>query len=205
VRKIYIFSFGHPSKDFKRSVSFEVGDYMIMSDRDLKDLLKTNKLSIDPLSDDSIQQNGIDLTIGDEIALSISAEDQIIDSTSEQDIQKTYKILKSENGSFVIRPFAYFLLTTKEFIKMPNDLMAFIAIRSTFARLGFSSPMTIVDAGFEGTLTIGIFYGGKSSIKIPVGCRFLHLVFAKLATQSTAPYRGYYKNRKGVSLPKGLS
>lgn len=82
--------------------------------------------------------------------------------------------------------------------------MGFCGLRSTFARLGFVSPLTIIDAGFEGTLTIGIFYGGSAPIKIPVGCRFLHIVFAKLTAKVDKPYQGHYQNQKGVNLPKGV-
>jgi dCTP deaminase len=87
---------------------------------------------------------------------------------------------------------------------MPLDIMGFCALRSTFARLGFVSPLTVVDAGFEGTLTIGVFYGGSIPIKVPVGCRFLHVVFGQLKTEVNLPYQGYYKMQKGVSIPKSL-
>lgn len=77
-------------------------------------------------------------------------------------------------------------------------------MRSTFARLGFVSPLTIIDAGFEGTLTIGVFYGGNVPIKVPVGCRFLHVVFVLLKSEADLPYQGHYKKQKGVSIPKSL-
>jgi len=43
------------------------------------------------------------------------------------------------------------LATTLENIAIPDRLMAFCELRSTFARLGISIPPTIVDAGFSGT------------------------------------------------------
>lgn len=178
---------------------------MIMSDRDLKNLIKSNHMVIDPLADDTIQQNGIDFKMSDEIAQRIATtNNEIMDSTSSEEIKKFYHLAKGNEGCFVFSPLQHYLLTTKENVKMPNDLMGFCGLRSTFARLGFISPLTIIDAGFEGTLTIGVFYGGNVPIKVPFGCRFLHVVFAQLMSEAEVPYQGQYKKQKGVSIPKSL-
>ena len=178
---------------------------MIMSDRNLRELIKSNQLVIDPLTNDAVQQNGIDFSMGDELAIGSSASNaEIINSKSSDDIKKLFQIVKGDEGQFIFSPLRHYLLTTRENIKMPNDLMGFCGLRSTFARLGFISPLTIIDAGFEGTLTIGVFYGGNFPIKVPVGCRFLHVVFAKLMSKAETPYQGHYKKQKGVSIPKSL-
>lgn len=178
---------------------------MIMSDRNLRKLIESDQLVIEPLVDGSIQQNGIDFSIADELAIGTSGSNtEIIDSKSSADIKKFFQIVKSEEGHFVFSPLRHYLLSTIENIKMPSDLMGFCGLRSTFARLGFVSPLTIIDAGFEGTLTIGVFYGGSNPIRIPVGCRFLHVVFAQLLDKADIPYQGHYKKQKGVSLPKAL-
>ena len=178
---------------------------MILSDRNLRELIKSNQLVIDPLSDGAVQQNGIDFSVGNELAIGApTSNTEIIDSKSSDYIKRFFQIVKCEEGHFVFSSLRHYLLTTKESIKMPSDLMGFCGLRSTFARLGFVSPLTIIDAGFEGTLTIGVFYGGNFPIKVPVGCRFLHVVFAKLMSEAETPYQGHYKNQKGVSIPKSL-
>jgi dCTP deaminase len=178
---------------------------MILSDSALKQAIKSNQLVIEPLSDDTIQQNGVDLKINNELGISIpEGKTGVVDSTSSEEIRKFYEILESDNGYFILSPLSHYLLVTQEHLRLPSNLMGFCGLRSTFARLGFVSPLTIVDAGFEGTLTIGVFYGGGVPIKIPVGCRFLHLVFARLVAESKEPYKGHYTNQKGVSLPKAL-
>ncbi|MEM2144589.1 MAG: dCTP deaminase, partial [Candidatus Jordarchaeaceae archaeon] len=167
---------------------------MILSDRNLRELIKSNQLIIEPLDSETVQQNGIDFCMGDELAIVTSTSNtEIINSKSSTDIRKFYQIVKNEEGHFIFSPLRHYLLTTKENIKMPSDLMGFCGLRSTFARLGFVSPLTIIDAGFEGTLTIGVFYGGNKPIRVPVGCRFLHVVFAKRADKVDIPYHGQYK------------
>jgi dCTP deaminase len=178
---------------------------MILSDRNLVKLIKSNRLVIEPLAKDAIQQNGIDFSIADELGVGTSTSNsEILNSKSSADIKKFFQIAKSEEGHFIFSPLHHYLLTTNENIKMPNDLMGFCGLRSTFARLGFMSPLTIIDAGFEGTLTIGVFYGGHSPIRVPIGCRFLHVVFAQLMEEAGIPYQGHYKKQKGVSIPQAL-
>jgi dCTP deaminase len=161
---------------------------------------------IEPLSEDTIQQNGIDLKTSNEIAMGVCRNDvTCMDATSSEEIKKFYEIIKSDDRHFVLSPLHHYLLSTREHLELPNDLMGFCGLRSTFARLGFVSPLTIIDAGFKGTLTIEVFYGGGAPIRIPVGCRFLHVVFAKLATQVDAPYRGHYQNQRGIELPKAIT
>lgn len=179
---------------------------MIMSDYNLRKLIKSKKLEIDPLSEDSIQQNGVDFRVADEMGKRVCNKNKkIIDSSSSSEIRESFQIIKSNNEKFVMEPLQHYLLTTLERVKMPDDLMGFCGLRSTFARLGFISPLTIIDAGFNGTLTIGVFYGGNTSISLPVGCRFLHVVFAKLENKVDIAYNGHYNSQMGISLPKKLT
>jgi len=179
---------------------------MILSDFELKHMISSKRLMIEPLSEDTVQQNGVDLRISNEIAMGITRSDaKYVDTTSDEEIRKFYETIKSGDGYFVLSPLRHYLLSTEELLELPTDLMGFCGLRSTFARLGFISPLTIIDAGFKGNLTIEAFYGGSAQIRIPVGCRFLHVVFARLTTQVDSPYRGHYQNQRGIKLPKAVT
>jgi dCTP deaminase len=93
----------------------------------------------------------------------------------------------------------FYLAGTREVFELPDDLMAFVGLRSTWARLGFSLPMTVVDAGFRGNLTLEIVNFGTQPV--PLGQRFAHLVFARL-TGPSEPYRGKYDKQLGVTRAK---
>ena len=92
-------------------------------------------------------------------------------------------------------------MTTLEYLELPNDAIAFVNLRSTYARLGLTIPPTIVDAGFRGQLTIEVV-GSEFPIKLKSGERFLHLIFAKTLTPVEKPYRGKYQGQQEVTLPK---
>jgi len=84
----------------------------------------------------------------------------------------------------------------KERISMPDDLMAFVELRSTWARSGIIIPPTIVDAGFEGDLTLELV--AFKDIPVPYNQRFAHLIFARL-TSPSVPYKGKYQGQKGIT------
>jgi dCTP deaminase len=169
---------------------------MILGDRDLKYYLEKGWIKIHPLSEDSIRENGVDLRVGDQIAR-FKHTDKIF--TIDDDIREFFNIEKGTE--FIINPQEHVLLTTKESIKLPNDVMAFVNMRSSFARLGLFVPPTIVDAGFEGQITIEIL-GSAFPVKIKEGTRFIHLIFAKTLTPVENPYHGKYQGQKGVTLAR---
>lgn len=180
---------------------------MILGDSDLRDVINEGKLIVTPLTDKSIRENGIDLTIDNEIGIEKNLWGNI-DSHNEDDVRERFKIIKATKDLtgeyFVIKPQSFTLLTTKEHVEFPDNLMGFCALRSSVARSGFICPMTIVDAGFKGNLTIEVIYSGIRPFKLYVGDRFLHLIIAKTLSPVKNPYKGVYKNQKGVRVPKRI-
>jgi dCTP deaminase len=167
---------------------------MVLGDRDLKYYLEKGWIMINPLKEDSVRENGIDLRIGGEIARFANT-----DKTFDPD-NPDYSFFKIEKGDeFIIRPYEHVLLVTEEYIRLPNDVMAFVNLRSSFARLGLLIPPTIIDAGFEGQLTIELV-GSSFPVKLKRGTRFLHLIFDRTLTPVEYPYKSKYQGQKGVTL-----
>lgn len=172
---------------------------MILSDFDLSSYLKSRRLVIEPLDKEIIRENGVDLRLGGQIAR-LKNTDAILDTREEhQDLTQFFEI--EEGDSFIIRPYEKVLLTTMEYLKLPNDVMAFVELRSSFARLGLIMPPTIIDAGFEGNITLEI-QGSTFPIKLYKGQRFAHIIFAKTLNPVYSPYRGRYQGQRGVTLPR---
>ncbi|MGD6852191.1 MAG: dCTP deaminase [Candidatus Bathyarchaeia archaeon] len=171
---------------------------MILSALDLKKAIGQGSLTINPLSVDTIRENGVDLRFSGEI-VRLCSTDKLLDIQS-PDNEGLYVKEKAANY-FVLGKYEKMLVATQEKVKLSKDLMAFCQLRSTFARAGVSIPPTVVDAGFEGNLTIQVS-GGPFPVKIPVGTRFLHLVFAELKTPLVVGYEGKYKHDNGVATPK---
>ncbi len=169
---------------------------MILSDFDLWNYIRSGRLAIEPFSEDIVRENGLDLRIGRQIAR-FNKNTQVFD-TKESDSRDFYCF--EEGDSFVINPSEHVLLHTMEYLALPKDLMGFVNLRSSYARIGLTIPPTIVDANFEGQLTIELV-GGEFPVKLYAGDRFLHVVFARLSSIVEKPYSGKYQGQTGVRLP----
>ena len=169
---------------------------MILGDRDLKYYLEKGWIKIVPFSDEIVRENGIDLRIGTNFA-KLKKTERVFEVG--ENVEDFYE--KIDTNEIIIYPHEHLLMTTLEYLELPNDVMAFVNLRSTFARLGISIPPTIVDAGFKGELTIEVV-GSEFPIKLESGQRFLHLIFARTLTPVEKPYSGKYQNQKEVTLPK---
>ena len=169
---------------------------MILSDIDLRNYIANGRLKVDPFSEEIVRENGLDLRIGGEVGR-MRAMDEVLD-TRYGDVERFYELERGD--SFVIRPREHVLLHTLEYISLPSDLMGFVNLRSSYARVGLALPPTIIDASFEGQLTIELI-GGEFPVRLYRFDRFLHVVFAKLSSPVDKPYSGRYQGQRGVRLP----
>ncbi|MDJ0271530.1 MAG: dCTP deaminase [Candidatus Caldarchaeum sp.] len=169
---------------------------MILSDFDLWNYIRNGRLRIEPFSEDVVRENGLDLRIGRQIAR-FNKNSKVFD-TKKSDAANFYTLEEAEE--FVINPHEHVLLHTLEYLALPKDLMGFVNLRSSYARIGLTIPPTIIDANFEGELTIELV-GGEFPVKLYSGDRFLHVVFARLSSIVEKPYTGKYQGQRGVRLP----
>jgi len=169
---------------------------MILSDFDLRNYIKAGRLVIKPFSKEIVRENGIDFRLGNEVAR-LKAKSKVLD-IRRSGVTDYYTVEKGD--SFVVYPNERILTSILERIKMPTDLMGFVQLRSTYARLGLALPPTIIDANFSGQLTLEVL-GGSFPVKIYAGDRFCHVIFAKLTSPVEKPYMGKYQRQRGVTLP----
>jgi dCTP deaminase len=157
----------------------------VLSDGDIEQALENNDLGIEPFVPKNLTPNGYDLSI------------------EEVFIRKTNQRVKS--GVAVIPPLTWFAISTRECVKMGPTITSQLWIRSSYARKGIMASFGKVDAGFEGTLTIGCFNASDASVEIPIGDRFCQIVFEHLEQTPKALYHersGTYQNQRGVTLQR---
>jgi len=171
---------------------------MILSDTDLREYLSSGRLVVEPLNWEVVRENGLDLRLGSEFCEIVESGEVL--AVGEGDVTAYYRC--GRGGEYLeLKPSTRYLLHTLEVLALPSDLMGFVELRSTFARLGFLMPPTIVDAGFKGQLTIEVLTPPYPT-RVRVGTRFLHVVFAKTITPVASTYRGRYQGQTGVTLPR---
>ena len=142
------------------------------------------EILIEPFNEESLQPAGYDLRVGDEAYLN----GRIIDV--------------KEGGGFVIPPGTYALVLTLERIKLPDDVMGDMKLRSSLAREGLLGSFAWVDPGWDGKLTLGIYNASDTPVELEYRERFVQMAFIRLEYPSKNPYRGRYQGSRGIALSK---
>ncbi|MFW5946525.1 MAG: dCTP deaminase [Candidatus Natronoplasma sp.] len=154
---------------------------MILSDSQIKDLIDKGELAIRDFKEENLTPNGYDLTI----------EEVVVEERKPQN-----------KGDAVVPKDTWFAVSTEEYVVFPSNLAGELWIRTTWARRGIISSFGLIDAGFEGTLTLSAFNSYKE-IEIPIGETFAQLTFHLLSEESAKKYSersGNYQGQKGVTL-----
>lgn len=167
---------------------------MILSDKTLKKLIDSGELGVSPLAADSIQPASIDCRLGDHFLVVEDRQMQTIDLSSEI-------IYREINGpSITIPPHSFLLATTMEYVRLPNDLTAFVEGRSSIGRIGlFIQNAGWVDPGFEGQITLELYNANSLPIRLEAGRRICQLVFCSMDQAALMPYKGKYQGQKNAT------
>ena len=89
-----------------------LGYSVILSDFDLRNYIRSGRLFIDPLSEDVIRENGVDLRLGEEYCELIETNEVLDPYSEDVDIEKFYRCSRAEE--YVIKPNKRYLLHTLE-------------------------------------------------------------------------------------------
>ena len=175
----------------------EKRERMILSDGEIKELLIDNLLEITPIEERQIQPASVDITLGNTFSILEDVASGIIDPSK----PISYKTFNTER--FLLLPGQFVLATTREYIKLPDSLTAFVEGRSSWGRLGlFIQNAGWVDPGFEGEITLELYNANRCAIELSAGLRIGQLVFAKMGRKALNPYDGKYQKQKDATGSK---
>lgn len=164
---------------------------MILSDQTLSLMIESGDLGIEPLAENSIQPASVDCHLGRDFLVVEDRSMQIID------MDKEILYRKIEGDEITIPPNSFLLATTKEYVKLPDDLTAFVEGRSSIGRIGlFIQNAGWVDPGFEGNITLELYNANSLPIRLKAGRRICQLVFCKMDQKAKHPYRGKYQGQR---------
>ena len=155
----------------------------ILSDKDILAGMASGYLGISDYHERGLTPNGYDLRVAE------------ISIRGDADVKK--------EGTVKIPPRTMFYVSTIERVKMPTDICAQLWLRTTWIRKGVISAFGKIDAGFEGTLTLGSYNATDDVIEIPIGERYCQMVFETLTTTSDKDYAqrsGNYQGQTGITL-----
>lgn len=166
---------------------------MILSDKEIKTYLDAGDLIIDPMEPGQVQPASVDIRLGRNF-LKLD-ENRFGTMTMTEEIHYT----KFDCDSLIIPSNSFLLATTMEYIKLPNDLTAFVEGRSSIGRMGlFIQNAGWVDPGFEGEITLELYNANRLPIKLEAGRRICQLVFARMGSEAECAYSGKYQGQRSA-------
>ncbi|MCD6373430.1 MAG: dCTP deaminase [Thermococcus sp.] len=142
------------------------------------------EILIEPFNEKSLQPAGYDLRVGDEAYV----QGRIID------VKKESRVL--------IPPKTYALVLTLERVKLPDDVMGDMKLRSSLAREGLIGSFAWVDPGWDGNLTLSLYNASDEPVELEHGERFVQIAFIRLESPAKNPYRGSYQGSRRIALSK---
>ena len=145
---------------------------------------------------------GYDITLSDEFKV-IADPDDVLDPKTIT--EKHYRTFKSKEP-VLIEPQGFMLGASVERFKMPRNMIGLATNKSTYARLGLdASKTTVLEPGWEGTLTIELSNHGQNPMVVHPGEGILQVLFFKAADECELSYEdrsGKYQLQSGVTIPR---
>jgi len=123
----------------------------------------------------------------------------------DKDFIITKKIKSGE--AFILHPNNFILASTKEYIKVPDDMVLKVEGKSTLARMGILVHTAgFVDPGFEGTLTLEISNQSNLPVALYPDMHICQIAVEILSSPAEVPYnkrkKSLYSKAKGPIAAK---
>lgn len=162
---------------------------MMASDADLKLMLATGRLRIEPFEPVLLQPASIDLRLDDLFEVFTGHASSHIEPRLEQP-ELTRSVKVADGQPFVLHPREFVLGSTFERITLNSTIAARVEGKSSLGRLGLlvHSTAGFVDPGFSGHITFELSNVNNLPILLWPGMRIGQLCVFTLASPSEQPY-----------------
>lgn len=150
---------------------------------------------------------GYDVTLAEDAAIFTNINSQIIDPLNFT--EETLQRVVAKDGYFIMPPNSYMLGYTKEFFRIPRDVMVIALGKSTYARAGAIINVTPIEPGFEGTVVIEIANATSLPMKVYANQGIAQFLFFQSDEECETSYAdrnngegGKYQGQRGLVTPR---
>jgi len=162
---------------------------MVLSDRTIARLLEEGSIEIEPYDAALLQPSSVDVRADRFFRVFHNARYAFIDVKEPmEDLTELVTIEGDE--PFILHPGEFVLGVVAERLALPNDIVAALDGKSSLGRLGLVVHQTagIIDAGFDGHITLELANMANLPITVYAGMRIAQLSFLTLTTPAEHPY-----------------
>jgi dCTP deaminase len=162
---------------------------VILSDRDIRAAVETGRIGVEPFDDGAVQPASVDLHVDRYFRTFHNARHPYIDVKLRMD-DLTELVEVAEDEAFILHPGEFVLGSTREYVRLPDDLVARLEGKSSLGRLGLliHSTAGYCDPGFEGRLTLELSNVANLPITIYPGMKIGQISFFILSSAAENPY-----------------
>jgi dCTP deaminase len=173
---------------------------MILSDKDIKQALKTGRIKVTPKPDLKTQLGScsLDLHLGNRFRVFKHSRYPYIDLKGPINTDKLMEeIVVPKGEAFVMQPGDFALVTTVENLELADDILGRIEGRSSLGRLGIivHGTASIFDPGWIGKPTMELGNLGVMPVALYPGMRICAFTFEELSSPVEVPYRKKKNNK----------
>jgi dCTP deaminase len=181
----------------------------LKADNWIKKLAKERGM-IDPFVDTQVREGvisygvssyGYDIRVSDEFKIFTNIHSRVVDP-KEFD-PKAY--VGFTGDVCIIPPNSFVLARSVEMMRMPPNVTGVVLCKSTYIRAGILIPTTVLEAGWEGIITLEITNVTPLPAKVYANEGIAQILFFEgdeLCDTSYADRKGKYQNQQGVVLPR---
>lgn len=145
---------------------------------------------------------GYDLRVADEFKIFINAFNTVVDPKNFD--EKSFVNVKTD--VCIVPPNSFALARSREYFRIPRDVLTICVGKSTYARCGIIVNVTPLEPEWEGYLTLEISNTTPLPAKIYANEGLAQLLFIggkEVCEVSYADRAGKYMFQHGVTLPRG--
>ena len=162
---------------------------MLLSDRDIRAVLESGRVALDPYEPSMVQPSSVDVRIDRYFRLFDNHKYSVIDPAQDQpDLTRLVEVAPDE--PFILHPGEFVLGSTFEVVSLPDDISARLEGKSSLGRLGLLTHSTagFIDAGFSGHVTLELSNVATLPITLWPGMKIGQLCFFQLSSPAETPY-----------------
>jgi len=162
---------------------------MILSDKDIHSEIREGRIVIEPFDASMVQPSSIDVRIDNQFRVFQNHRYQVIDVRTRMD-DLTELIEVTGDEPFILHPGEFVLGSTREWVRLPDDVAGRLEGKSSLGRLGLVTHSTagFIDPAFQGHLTLELSNLANLPITLYPGMKIGQIAFFRL---SSPAQRGY--------------
>jgi dCTP deaminase len=161
----------------------------VLSDHHIAEKINAGQIIIKPFDSIDLQPSSVDLHLDRSFRVFHNNRYPFIDVRIAQP-DLTELLVVNEDEPFILHPDEFVLGQTREWVELPNDLVAILEGKSSLGRLGLliHSTAGYVDPGWKGNLTLELSNVSKLPIALYYNMRIGQISFLEMSSPVDRPY-----------------